>query len=239
MGRANPIPVVYMLINRVNGKIYIGQTYNFAGRMSSYKSKIKHHPKYISRPIDKAIVKYGFDSFDIKILASLETNPEIIDDTERCILESKFIRSYDSMNPKIGYNSLVDDSHTSHCHRKGVKHKPFTKLIKSNPILVYDFKDKSVMMYLGKRSFGDSIGKDRAIIARCAKNGKATSHYQIYEVSPEIRFKNAKSIIDKRRQYGNINHVNKSLIRYLDGLEAVNNFCKKWELPTINIKDLR
>lgn len=239
MGRANPIPVVYMLINRVNKKIYIGETFNFAGRMSSYKSVMKKHSKYINRPIDKAIVEYGFDAFDIKILASKETHPDIEDEIYRCQLESEFIRAYDSMNPDIGYNSLLDDIHVRHYHRKSIKHKPFTKLIKSTPILVYDFDDNSVMMYLGKRSFGSIIGKDKAIIARCAKNGKSTSHYQIYDVDPKLRFKNAKNIIDKKRKYLANGLVAKTLARYVDGLIAVNKFCEKWELPTINIKELR
>lgn len=239
MGRANPIPVVYMLINRINKKIYIGQTYNFAGRMSSYKSTINKDKKYSTRPIDKAILEYGFDAFDIKILASKETYPDIEDDDYRCELESAFIREYDSMNPKIGYNSLIDDYHIRHYDRIGVKHKPFTRLIKSTPILVYDIKDRSVMMYLGKRSFGSVIGKDKAIIARCAKNGKATSHYLIYNLDPNTRTSAAKFIIDKKRKYSNNRSIQATLITYIEGLEAVNKFCEKWELPTININALR
>ena len=240
MGRANPIAVVYMLINRVNGKIYIGQTFNFDGRMSHYRSTIQRGKKYATRPIDKAIMKYGFDAFDIRILASKETDPNIENDYYRSRLESEFIRSYDSMNPDIGYNSLLDDTHVRGFKRKSVKHKPLTKILKSDPIIIYDIDDESVCMYLGKRSFAAAIGKDRSIIARCVKNGKATSHYQCYAIDPEIRFENAKRVIDRRRANYNVNGVTReSLKRYIKGLEAVNDFCKHWDLPTINLKDLR
>ena len=240
MGRANPIAVIYMLINRVNGKIYIGQTYNYEGRMSHYKSTKQRGEKYATRPIDEAIMKYGFDAFDIRILVSKETDPNIDDDYYRSDLESELIRVYDSMNPDIGYNSLLDDHHVRGFKRKSVKHKPLTKILKSDPILVYDYKDGSVCMYLGKRSFAAAIGKDRSIIARCTKNGKATSHYQAYAVDPKVRTQNAKRVIERRRKHYNANDVTrKSLVRYIEGLEAVNKFCDYWELPTINLKELR
>ena len=38
MGRKNKKPCVYMLKNRKNGKVYIGETRNYSDRMSHYKN---------------------------------------------------------------------------------------------------------------------------------------------------------------------------------------------------------
>ena len=83
--------VVYMHKNKVNGKVYIGQTCNINKRWlpSAYSSS----PHFYH-----AIQKYGWDNFEHKILKSKLTKAEADQ------LEIQLISQYNSMNPNYGYN---------------------------------------------------------------------------------------------------------------------------------------
>lgn len=80
--------IIYLLMNKVNQKVYIGVT-------SNYKKRMREH-SYASNDylISKAIRKYGWDNFQSSIL--LET-----DDREA---EKRFIKEYESNDPSKGYN---------------------------------------------------------------------------------------------------------------------------------------
>lgn len=95
---------IYVHINKINQKIYIGQTsqenpirrWNTDG--SGYKG---------NRHFWNAIQKYGWDNFEHIIL---------IDDLsleESNLIEEELIRKYDSTNPKIGYNLRFGGSNSS------------------------------------------------------------------------------------------------------------------------------
>jgi group I intron endonuclease len=80
--------IIYLTINQVNGKVYIGQT----GINSTY---------YIGSgaAMLKAIKKYGKSKFTKTILRD---NIESL--TELNFWESFYIKLFDSRNPKVGYN---------------------------------------------------------------------------------------------------------------------------------------
>ena len=62
--KENHYNCIYMYINKINGRKYIGQAVNFNNRHRYHISKSVN--KY---PIDKAFNKYGEENFEIKILA--------------------------------------------------------------------------------------------------------------------------------------------------------------------------
>lgn len=80
---------IYAHINKINGKIYIGQTKNIKERWkpSAYENCTKFY---------NAIEKYGWDNFEHKILFNNLTLEEAN------ILETETIINYDSVN--MGYN---------------------------------------------------------------------------------------------------------------------------------------
>lgn len=84
---------VYAHINKINGKIYIGQTCQSLNRRwrdgEGYKSCTLFY---------RAIEKYGWDNFDHEIIASNLT----LDEANR--FEELLIDKLDTMNPKTGYN---------------------------------------------------------------------------------------------------------------------------------------
>lgn len=76
-----------------NGKLYIGTTSQFKARMRSHKVASIHGG---TRPIQKALKKYGWDTVRIEIIA------ENISDNEAYMIEIKTIKE---LNTKVnGYN---------------------------------------------------------------------------------------------------------------------------------------
>lgn len=86
--------VIYK-ISSPNGKVYIGRTKNFNGRMAEHKHNAL--TKKQMYPIHKAIRKYGWDNFTKEIL--IETDDEQLLKK----LEEEFILAYDAV--KKGYNN--------------------------------------------------------------------------------------------------------------------------------------
>lgn len=91
--------VIYKATNRVNGKVYIGQT------SSTLDERKKQHiftalsPNARKYPFQKAIVKYGHTSFDWTIIDTGKTPEELNENEIKWIL---YFESYS--NPKKGYN---------------------------------------------------------------------------------------------------------------------------------------
>ena len=85
---------IYMYINKINGKRYIGQTNDFIRRHMEHKK-----PSTNEQPIDRAFNKYGTDNFEIIILAENLTQEQMNE------YEKFFIKRYNTLviNDK-GYN---------------------------------------------------------------------------------------------------------------------------------------
>lgn len=94
--------LIYKITNKINGKIYIGQTTRtlkerWADYIKEYKY-IKEDSKNL-RLIIKAFRKYGIDNFEITILEdSIETLEELNNK------ERDYILKYNCTDKTIGYN---------------------------------------------------------------------------------------------------------------------------------------
>lgn len=65
--------VVYRLVNRINGKSYIGRTMDIKKRMCEHRAVVrKATGKTLERPIVKAFLEFGIDAFDFEILYESE-----------------------------------------------------------------------------------------------------------------------------------------------------------------------
>jgi group I intron endonuclease len=91
--------VIYKL-ESPSGKIYIGQSINFLNRVKKYKKQAKNS---IGKHLFNAIEKYGFDKFNITILATIELDNNVgITKSKLDKLEIYYIQKFDSFNN--GYN---------------------------------------------------------------------------------------------------------------------------------------
>lgn len=87
------IYTVYMHVNKVNGKAYVGCTRN------NVKVRWGNGNGYMNRgSFWDAIVKYGWDNFEHKIIANCLTKEEAFN------LETNLILKYNTANPEFGYN---------------------------------------------------------------------------------------------------------------------------------------
>ena len=89
------IPVVYLVTNKINGKIYVGSAKNFYVRFKSYHSI--HRTKKGRRLVEVAMQKWGIENFTFSILE------EVSDITQLIVREQHYI---DTLKPfdTVGYN---------------------------------------------------------------------------------------------------------------------------------------
>lgn len=92
--------IIYLLVNKVNKKFYIGQTWQ------SLESRWERGNGYRSSTyLNNAIKKYGKENFEYKILTICYTQKDAD------YWENFYIKEYDSRNHKKGYNIKEGGSH--------------------------------------------------------------------------------------------------------------------------------
>lgn len=89
---------IYLIRNQINVKVYVGQSYNIAGR---WKSHVKEAKRARSNShLYKALRKYGFDVFILEVLEVIaDPTQEFLD-----VRETYWVKHYDACNPDVGYN---------------------------------------------------------------------------------------------------------------------------------------
>lgn len=88
---------IYQIINKNNGKAYIGKTFDVRKRWSQHCSEAKQGGK---RHFCIAIRKYGVDAFDVRTIDRASTDERASD------LEKFYIKLFDTRLPHRGYNFL-------------------------------------------------------------------------------------------------------------------------------------
>lgn len=94
---------IYRIINKVNGKCYVGRAKSFSRRFAEYRrgyANAKPDGK-ISQYLYRSMLKYGFDAFEFTIVEECEYE----DQPER---EQYWITHYNSANTEFGYNLRQD-----------------------------------------------------------------------------------------------------------------------------------
>ena len=81
---------VYKVTNMVNGKVYVGRTKDYAGRVKYHKTRYVAQKEY-NKPLCVAMRKYGVENFKFDIIASG------LDDDESNKLETKMIKDLHSL----------------------------------------------------------------------------------------------------------------------------------------------
>lgn len=98
------IGIIYLILNMINGKIYIGKTINtFQARYGTKSNWVNCATSLLK----KAIKKYGQDMFEVFIL---EANIPFDKIGEK---ERKYIEEFNSRNRQIGYNLTVGGESSS------------------------------------------------------------------------------------------------------------------------------
>ena len=217
MSKQNKICCIYMLKNKVNGKIYIGQTVDYFRRMNEYKNRKSSKEKSSNYTIMQAIEKYGFDNFECSILIKCKKD-------ELTEYEMHFISKYKSYMKKYGYNSFhlknrrgnkqtlnkSTKSKMSKSHA-GLTESSETKRKKSNK--VYAIKDNEFIISDSGKLLGDYFGKSKDYIKNCLRQPSSINGYSLYYSDPVKRAEIKNKMLSKRSIR---NKKYMELLKYID-----------------------
>ena len=106
---------VYLILNLVNNKKYVGAALNIKNRFRQHRHDLKNK-KHGNRYLQNSWDKYGETVFEFKVLQYVEDIKELI------IVENNWIKWLDCIAPK-GYNVRLDANNNI-----GIKHTDQTKL---------------------------------------------------------------------------------------------------------------
>ena len=93
---------IYKFTNKINEKIYIGQTNNLQKRYNGHKSvSFNKNSSDYNLPFHCAIRKYGIENFNYEVLEEIDENEsqEFVDEREIF-----FINEFKSLIDENGYN---------------------------------------------------------------------------------------------------------------------------------------
>jgi group I intron endonuclease len=93
---------IYKLVCIVSGKIYIGKSVNIYNRLSYHKSCCNR--KFGRFHFENALIKYGWENFEIDILEIFENFNKNLDKEKLFDREAHYIGIYNSTDRNIGYN---------------------------------------------------------------------------------------------------------------------------------------
>ena len=245
MGRANPIAAVYMVLNTLNHKYYIGETKSITDRFSYYRSTKQRGEKYATRPIDKAILKHGIEAFVMYPLITSINEPRLVDVKFRRKMEAKYIKQYHATDPNYGYNEEdKNNKHSDTVNRMGFTHTPRTKMLKSDPLLVYDPEDNGVTLYFGSESCAKLLGiSDRSIIVHCMKTGYSNHGRVFAKLDYQKRYDVLKRLVSKQKDIADgkckdNGSVTKCLNSYLNAMKYMNEFCARFGYEQVHFEDV-
>jgi group I intron endonuclease len=93
---------IYKLTCNVNNKVYIGKTVCFRQRINFHKNSYKKSS--VISLLRNAIIKYGWDNFNIEIIETFKNFDKLEDNNSLLEREKYYISLYDSTNKDKGYN---------------------------------------------------------------------------------------------------------------------------------------
>lgn len=99
---------IYCHKNKINGKVYIGQTKNLPEIRWGKNGSNYSGQTYFYREI----IKYGWDNFDHIILEKIDAKSKALLTKKLNDLEIHYIREYESMVSSKGYNTIVKDNNS-------------------------------------------------------------------------------------------------------------------------------
>lgn len=123
---------VYKIENKINKKIYVGQTNNLDRRMQEHK-----HDERNNHPIHNAIKKYGWENFEVSVLYYGVNYNEI---------EKEYIKLYKSNRKEYGYNITAGGQDSSG------ENNPQSKLSQSDVYqIISDLKGNNSIECIAKK----------------------------------------------------------------------------------------
>ena len=90
--------LIYKVTNKINGKVYVGQTIHSLEHRRSGHERDARCKKKTTVKFHNALLKYGYDNFDWEVLKECTTQEELD------YYEDYYIKEFNSTNREKGYN---------------------------------------------------------------------------------------------------------------------------------------
>lgn len=153
IGNTEVYGIIYKITNKVNGKVYIGQTTQENGFKGRYPHKgvgvervLKYHEWYIKNGYSRnmflynSIKKYGCENFDVCEVFDIAFSQDELNIKEEC-----WISIYKSTNQKYGYN--IKFGGDNHCVSENAKSKFGVEIVCINTNKCYKSMTEATKVY--------------------------------------------------------------------------------------------
>ncbi len=187
---------VYKVINKINGKIYIGETLNTLEKRFYQHCNDAYNKTYWNYYFYRAVRKYGKENFEIFEIQKVIDSDRKILKSKLLELEEVYIKEYDSFN--FGYNSNSGGRHPLYVSAE-------TRILQS------------------KRKLEDPRTKDNLKYARSFHHNEKEVVAYNYETGEQIKKFNS---IKEASEYYNIDRsgivkVCKKITNYLGNIDDI------------------
>lgn len=176
--------VIYIIENLLSHRIYIGKTVDLLNRANHYIGVYRSRDKILNsetnlifRPIDYAICTEGIVNFRMYPIAIAS------DRVELAMLEKEYVLKYNSVDPQIGYNTIIPTGEDFRPKVKpiGTPHTIDSKIKKAKLVACINPDEKILFISVGMKLFGDYIKSGKDMVKNCARGGfKHRGFYVVY-----------------------------------------------------------
>lgn len=127
---------IYKITNKINGKVYIGQSINIENRWKEHKSRyLSTDEKAYKKPLYAAMRKYKIDNFIFSIV-------EICNEQDLNEKEIYWIKYYNSINKEKGYNISLGFQPNHFRKLNDIEYNNLCKDLKDNILSIDEIAEK-------------------------------------------------------------------------------------------------
>lgn len=177
-------PGIYMLLNIINNKCYIGSSKNVSKRIKDHYRELKNNT-HCNNHLQSAYNKYGASKFVHIKLESVENIEDLID------REIYWIKLKDSLNAENGYNLGIPAKNNSLIPREETVYKQllsfYDRFYKNNPKMsLEDFLLGKRYKDIREKIVGPGKGNKKVFAFNKDTGEKITEYGSIYEAAKEL-----------------------------------------------------
>lgn len=192
---SNKIPGVYMIRNKITGKIYIGQSNDIPKRWKHYAWAATSSKDYVetTRPLVVDMRNIGMDNFEFSILDSSDA---MADRDTRLAREAMLIEYYHATDPDVGYN--LSEGYESIRYGSDVREQRFLERIKrAYPVFLHDtVTGNTLLYYTGAKGVGEDFGYGKDVMSHTVSRGSLFNDR--YYIIP-ARYDDRHKVLEKLR----------------------------------------
>jgi group I intron endonuclease len=184
---------IYKITCLNNGKVYIGKSINIDQRIKAHKYSGRKRQQRGRFP--NAIKKYGWESFNVEILHTVENFDALRDNETLLFMESEYIRQFNTTDPSFGYNMCEYSNDFA-----GKKHTTESRLNMSKGRIGLKPSEETKLK-MSKSRTGVKLSDDvKANMSKAQREKNQTEETKLNRLRCRLGKKHSEESIEKMRQ---------------------------------------